>query len=671
MDENGDKIGDDLGAENAYIDNETGMLIIKADAAKEGRYKVELMNHHGNFERLEYYYITFLPIEDAGMLLEEDLKGKYEHQSPAYLEDKTLFVRQGSIDFDYYPLTWKRNVDMPYDYRGVIITEKKDIQCSPVPLEWDESTYAYFPDGDYQIYTITNSTNYVGWRDPSVRQLHPVEDRKSVETGGKEKGNFIYVNASGQLGKLLSLNWSYNGICNQNRIYVSGWVNELIYNKETANLAIKIVGIKDSGEEKVLNTYITGYIPCGKENEGKTNHHPLYQEKEEDYHDSEVDQDKKVGIYVGKWFHIYYSFVPELTEAEKNEDFDNYKLVIENNAAGSDGADFLLDDFRLYTDKNVIRAEQIKTDCNNTTTIRVSRDIANIRANELQSLCYAIYDVNEKIIENGRGEFTYDRDYLKNTVWRENLMDNQAGRFTQGAANYICFNKTLHFLDREGNKPANDNSDQNAVFVKPGARYFIAFGTYDELNPDKRDESPCAKYCEFTVKRNIRPEVDGVEDDGQLSYCYGSNELVTVNMYDNHGDKVDGVTYDWYHGSMKDFNSITGLQDAIEHFREEYPEQVGLDENVTVKGELTDNDIAILQKGIDERKLILANSESNLIQMTDRNTSFVVIPTGNITTLQTYCPNPAEIILRADGGSPCLNVGFIDINLTTRKALTR
>lgn len=578
------------------------------------------------------------------MLLEKDLKtDKYKHQSPEYLDDEVLFSKQKSIDFDEYKLITKKDVTLS-DGRT-----EAEVKCSPIPLEWDESSYAYHPEGDYQIYTITNSTKSVGWQYDYYLKENPVHDRKWHDTEGAEEGNFIYVNASNQPGKLLSLNWTYGNLCPQNRIYVSGWVNEVSYNKETANLAIKIVGIEEDGKETILNTYITGYVPCG--NTDKTGQNPVYEHQLYQKEDGEW-----YPYYTGQWFHIYYSFIPEGDALDT--DFKSYRLVIENNSAGSDGADYLLDDFRLYVDKAAIRAEQIKTGCDNNVTIRVSREYSNIYTRET-TLSYQLYDVNRQKIKNGYGTITNfnPNDFDKNEEWNESTF-NKAMQLKVGAAEYICFNKELYFIAKGESAP-----DDGKCYIMPGKEYYIAFGTEQELNsasPESQD-SKCAKYCKFKVLKNLRPEVDGVEDDGQLSYCYGSNELVTMHMYDHYGNEVEGVTYDWFHGSMKDFNSITGLGAAIGHFREEYPEQVGLDEGVKAKGELTDNDIAILQGCIDERKLILVNSESNLIQMTKLYTSFVVIPTGNITTEQTYCPNPAEIILYANGGSPSLTVGFNDI----------
>lgn len=638
---------------SAFIENE----MLRINNPQEGVYKVVLKyDKEGNGSKddlLETYYITFLPLEQAGMLLRKDLADeKYKFQSPEYLDDETLFRKQASIDFDNYSLIERENVRMYHKYdkeQDKDLYDDKDIMCSPIPLQWEESSYTYFPEGDWQTYTITNITDYVSWRSDKVYH-NPVYDVKYYDNGCKGGGNFIYVNASNQPGKLLSLNWDYSNVCPQSRIYVSGWVNEVSDDVETANLAIKLIGVKDDGSEDILNTYITGYVP-GKQspNDDTRGKHPLY--------NTDMEQ------YTGEWYHIYYSFIPDVSEGTPS--YNDYKLVIENNAASSSGADFLLDDFRLYTDITKVRTNQISTECNNTTTIRISREFSNIADGESNTLHYAIYNESGRLVPNSEGKIVYDKVYKNNPELDKVTKEDEIGRFTEGAAEYIGFYKKLHFGIKGQTDPSDkslENRDEENVYVKPGQLYYMVFGSETELSEEYDVKNPevCATYCTFVVNSNVRPEIDGIEDDGSTqSYCFGSNKFVTVNMYDKKGEAVSGVMFDWYFGSMPDFKADKGLYTAIQNFRKAYPDKTEIDESVVEEGGLTEAQITMLREKVAAGKVALAKSNGHFVQLGKKYTYVVVMPTDQYAS--DYCPDPAEFVIEATNSSPNLTVGFREV----------
>ena len=66
------------------------------------------------------------------------------------------------------------------------------------------------------------------------------------------------------------------------------------------------------------------------------------------------------GLVSNDWFQIYFSFV------NKEEQFTQYLLQIENNSSSTSGGDMYLDDIRVYVAAPQVNAIQHKALCNQT-----------------------------------------------------------------------------------------------------------------------------------------------------------------------------------------------------------------------------------------------------------------------------------------------------------------
>ena len=322
-------------SDEIYIDD-TGKILIIEDP-QEGEYTVTLKN--GKTE-LDEYVITFLPISEAGMFLDEDLEeGKdYYELSEAYLqrlEQQGELQSLGKIDFDD-----DEYLNHLADYNN------EDDAYYPYPiLPWSQSSYAWswstqttsdFDYAAYRIATTSNATNYHSF----VQAVGKTVYGHGAHTQESGVDAFMYNNVANEPGKMLELVWE-GTICSGCRLYVTFCMNEFSEG-ETGNVEVAITGVKEDETREVLQTYITGYIP--------KYYNTTKADGEIAYVDNSPEAERKHPLYYtgsgagqytpcrGEWMQVYYSFTPNFNPT----DYTSFVFTINNNTKTSGGADFAL-----------------------------------------------------------------------------------------------------------------------------------------------------------------------------------------------------------------------------------------------------------------------------------------------------------------------------------------
>ena len=705
--------------EDIYIDN-TGKILIIEDP-KEGEYTVTLKN--GTIT-LDEYVITFLPISEAGMFLDDDLAegSDYYELSEAYLqslEQQGELQSLGKIDFDD-----DEYLDHLADYNN----EEDAYYPYPI-LPWSQSSYAWswstnatsdFDYAAYRIATTSNATNYHSF----VQAVGKTVYGHGAHTQQAGEDAFMYNNVANEPGKMLELVWD-GTICSGCRLYVTFCMNEFSEG-ETGNVEVAITGVKEDGTREVLQTYITGYIPKyynTTKADGKTA-----------YVDSSSPEERKHPLYYsseskftpcrGEWMQVYYSFTPNFDPA----DYTSFVFTINNNTKTSGGADFALDDFHVYMGTLQVEAETEEPVC--------ASDIdEKIRLRfEYERLINRIWgDKNEEGQENSKtGYYCFlDREVYENTLNDEksNISEAFNAALVQGDGIYIQqtasgstksdkYGSFVIYRNEsayEGTTPDDgvadlieENGTTYLTFVSniaitdgeaplmPGKEYIVAYAT--DVNEEETDnlylyfnpEEICTVQGKFTVEGQLIEKINGTVDDNSSKPCIGQAPNISIQMKDNEGNPVEGVKFDWFFGTKEEFNNTkydpdspdkddNTLAYALAMFRHFYPNNTDMS-NVEVQetdGDgyyLTEEMIELLEvlstnkiEGYENNQLTLSRSEELIIRLMAPETHVVVIPINdkpaeidNDVWTQ-LCWEPSEIILRAQNGSPLLDVGFEEV----------
>lgn len=241
------------------------------------------------------------------------------------------------------------------------------------PFNYDNTSYCFAPIGgdfnstDVEIsectwgnYTIAHRLQYKFSGDPSHRgNFFAVKKYYENEYGSENydasQSGFLYIDASDLPGKIASIDFA--GMpCKASRLFVSAWMSSPGRSGDSpANVVFSIQGFKN-GEATTLYSYCPGGIlgeardANGKKLESKGGN--------------------------GIWQQVYFSFV------NKNaDDFDNFRLTIDNACTNTSGGDILIDDVEVFSVKPDVQIERTIPVCGDQLTLcKMTVDYDQVRA---------------------------------------------------------------------------------------------------------------------------------------------------------------------------------------------------------------------------------------------------------------------------------------------------
>lgn len=629
-----------------YIHNSKDVLIIEKPVA--GVYTVKIK--YGS-TTIDEYEITFLPLSSAGMLLEDDINKKfadggfYYHLSQDSLDavvaehDGRAFLLD-SIDFDQ---------DEEFDYLNNLSSDKT---WYPYPiLPWTQSTYAWayvgFDYASYRIVTTSKATSH------ATGVSSPVFGH-----GGNAVGEdaFLYTNVADEPGQMLQLNWETQ-ICPGSRIYMTFWVNELS-GGESANLEASVSGKRSrDGVIEPIRTFITGYIPQGGTKAEDLN--PLYKTS-----------------CVGNWMQVCYSFITDFNQ----EDYTEFYFTVNNNTKNSGGADFGLDDIRIYATNPTVEARQ-ESQCDERYSVEVLlpfEQIAYIYAgaqrpqdgyfsfwkNEGGKFSPIEYDYNGDGKASKYGHFRYNTQY-------DNNHKDQASIPAE-------YPDDMYQVQRNGLDYLGFNTEPTTRDLAPGQTYYIVF--YQSAadaqgstgNPERFSlNTPCLVYSEFQVERSQIALVDGVPTNNEWDACFNQNPTITLEMKttaEGHNSETYEGSYDVFKGNLTAFDTY---QEALSHFRADFPDATDPADVTPLTGENAQF-TAEEQKTLTEAEVLFIYNVKSFTaeypgdptkpQNQDRTYTIIPIMPEEMPDNETlYCWSPFEFVVHFTKESPYINIGYPDV----------
>lgn len=312
---------------------------------------------------------TFHPLQNVGFALESEIKND---NSRYPRRNKSKYELIGSVSFDQgepiNDLTREEDniADKPFGYFSENRTTygfwNKNIYPLSRKPSWGNKA-PYFATSNQNIYGLFRSANkkdisisgdtrvkksdsfgnweyeylWISGKDLPLfdRTYYISQDENEPENAGKtdtdlkksvKYGHFYYVDASNEAGILVKI--PIDGVlCSNTEITVTAWLADMTRGGALAdeyplapNLNILFKGIDNEGNEKIFHQFTTG--------------------------DALVNYQEGINNYLMKWQQLYYSFVIE-------EDVQGYKyyLEVQNNEPHTDGADYAIDDIRVFRTK--------------------------------------------------------------------------------------------------------------------------------------------------------------------------------------------------------------------------------------------------------------------------------------------------------------------------------
>lgn len=238
------------------------------------------------------------------------------------------------------------------------------------PFNYDNTSYRFAPiGGDFN--SISGRTPECTWGNYTVAHRFNMGDNRGNffavkkyyenEYGSQNydasQSGFLYIDASDLPGKIVSIDFA--GMpCKASRLFVSAWMSSPDRGNESpANVVFSIQGFKN-GKATTLYSYCPGSI-LGEAR---------------DANDNKLTPNTNKGK--GIWQQVYFSFV------NKNaDDFDSFRLTIDNACTNTQGGDILIDDVEVFSVKPEVQIERTIPVCGDQLTLcKMTVDYDQVRA---------------------------------------------------------------------------------------------------------------------------------------------------------------------------------------------------------------------------------------------------------------------------------------------------
>ena len=198
--------------------------------------------------------------------------------------------------------------------------------------------------GDYGLYKSMNVPGVSVDQDGGDHYQHewyytssPFYDRTYEMTRGSQSGYFLYVDASEEARQIAAINFD-GELCAGSTVVISAAVADLTDAATKPQLLFKLYGITEnaSGEitdRKLIHSFATGnFSTFGLGNENS-----------------------------GKWYQVYLKST--LQHGTGVENFHKFLVVIDNYCDNTEGADYAIDDIRIYTRNSSVEVAQTSIPC--------------------------------------------------------------------------------------------------------------------------------------------------------------------------------------------------------------------------------------------------------------------------------------------------------------------
>ena len=447
-------------------------------------------------------------------------------------------------------------------------------------------------------------------------------------------GNFLYVDASDESRQIDQEDFQAN-LCSGSQNVVSAWVASYTSTPsggttpEQPQIVFVLYGLKDGVEHRLLNitsgdftTNIDGYTPAGSQ---------------------------------GTWYQVYgRAMLPSNANVEQ---YSNFRIAIDNYCKGTNGADYAIDDIRVYQRSSKINVVQNKPLCpdetsdsnvDQTITLKLKGNFESLKdyAGSNTSLFYRFYNVT-------------DDQPVTGTDFYGSGLDNY-GQVSVPAS----YDATATLSD--GTTPQFETENDGTVSLVLASKHFALssdkqYYVQIALPSDADATQPgswgtaaqsCTAYSnnfQMTQENFVLNDVTGSMTTNVAVSCT-ANEVTdysilgrvrTTNPEDGGSVTLSQVPFDWYIGTKDELNGVSGLFEAIDHFRQVYP--TATDYNQTTGDVYTDADKTVLQQNVynatsnpDGKLLLLASTTLTGYPLAVGTYTVSALPTVSELTINGY-----------------------------------
>lgn len=408
--------------------------------------------------------------------------------------------------------------------------------------------------GDYCLYKSANvngisgngetlKDGYLWW------QSGQLYDKTYEITNGSQYGHFLYVDASDESRKIAAADFTADLCTGQQLIFTAG-VADMTKADTKPQIMFKLFGVKRNVNDDIVEKHLIHSFASG---DFKTN----------------VEKLKPA-----TWYQVYGKIT--LQKESNVEQYSDFRLEIDNYCSNTDGADYAVDDIRMYLAPAKVQVIQEKPVCNGATTGTIKLKIRAIH----ETLNAILGHKNTKIYFRFVGE---DGNPV-NTDYSYTLKDRTTGNTSTvsgteyGTVDVYDSEETCKNFEIDGTNMIEQDSEGETYIVisnkdfplTTGKKYYVSVSTEDPAKGNANWGTPaevCSLYSnwfEMVSQHPIITDTKGnIVTDYKIPCDQADNyevkikgQLTTTDP--NNGGKItlDNVKFYWYLNDIHKDNKL-------------------------------------------------------------------------------------------------------------------
>lgn len=411
--------------------------------------------------------------------------------------------------------------------------------------------------GDYCLYKSANvdgasgngeslKDGYLWW------QSGQLYDKTYEMTNGSQYGHFLYVDASDESRKIAAADFTADLCTGQQLIFTAG-VADMTKADTKPQIMFKLFGVKRNVNDDIVEKHLIHSFASG---DFKTN----------------VEK-----LQTTTWYQVYGKIT--LQKESNVEQYSDFRLEIDNYCSNTDGADYAVDDIRMYLAPAKVQVIQEKPACGGATTgtiklkIRAIHETLNAILGHKDTKIYFRFVGEDGKPVTGDGFYSYS------------LKDRTTNKITKvegteyGTVDVYDSEETCKKFEIDGTNMIEQDSEGETYIVisnkdyplEVGKKYYVSVATE---TPDATGNSNwgtpaevCSLYSNWFEMVSQHPIITDTKGNIVTDYKIPCNQadnyevkikgqLTTTDP--NNGGKItlDGVKFYWYLNDIHKDNKL-------------------------------------------------------------------------------------------------------------------
>ena len=486
--------------------------------------------------------------------------------------------------------------------------------------------------GDYGLYKTANlsgisgnggTDKYVWWTDKTLY------DRTYEMTNGSQYGHFLYVDASDESRQIAAADFKAD-LCTGMQVIFSANVADMTHADELPQVMFKLYGVNYDAEgniqsQKLLHSFSSGDF------KNNTEDNPCLK---------------------ATWYQVYGKIVIQKESGVEN--YSDFRVIIDNYCQNTEGADYAIDDIRIYIEPAKVQVIQDRPACGNAATgniklkIRAVHETLNAILDHTDTKIYFKFVDEEGNSVKGDGFYSYT---LRDDAGNKKTIEGSA----YGTVDVYDSEETCrkYYID---DTPMIEQDSEGETYIvisnkyfplTVGKKYYVSVATEAPDATGKANwGSPsevCSLYSNWFEMVSQNPIITDAKGNVVTDYKIPCDEAGTYSVTikgqltttdPNTGGKItlDGVKFFWYIDGTGEDNKV--------------------DRTAAASNEIT------ISK--DKLPLGVTHNIFMLPEGTPNSDGYIPYPLNGKTYL--LCTSTIPVPLRVMKDGPQLNFGFNDVD---------